>query len=1207
MSFMLEASLSQFQLEMRQHIALLVHHQLSLTDFLSYSPFLSYSTLQGLLCFSSHRLNEIVTFLMRCRDQPVSLQQIAQHAPAAQAPSVSASSSAAEAATPAPQLAFAEPAKQILILRTVLILASHLQSPSSLAASSSSSSLSSAAINATIASLLQSSPQSLPLSPALCQYLEQSALSFFLSPLPASPPLTRWTSFVHLVTGHEKRKQRQMRHVKAAHSAPAAAAEEEAAAAAARRAAENESERQLTPHDRLVLLTEEMQQLWAAVLGLLTARCDRAEQVVGLFLPHLACALPKGGKDAAVARLMRDQDDAAREAAEAEAAAAADSRQQQQELMGSLSLSLPSLPTIPLPTSSHPLPILVALIRSLSLLQLSIASRAALSLSQSLVSTLSCLFTAKQTANATKRELALCLSSLLSPLSLSAWSPSVSYRQWFALTHSLHQAAVQWIRRNPKAKNASLSAPLLVASLCCCDPEAFVKHFTDTIQSLLLSYHHYRRQQAATLPSSSSSSSPSASAASSAAHGHALEASSSSISSLQQLLHVYLLQRSSRHETTLSNLEHIHASFLLSSHQSSLLTTSDEDGYSWMKGQTQDGLVALILTTAKADRNFAAHEIVLPMLESQTKRRREGGQRIAGKAGAETVEGVSGQVVTGLRALSAILCVDDGCCLSTEEAAATNNKQPSPQLSTVTPPSSLASTLAALRSSFLASAPPSASSSSQAASPLSFYNPHAVSGSSSYLHRLRSIVGTLLIQCDAVVGHLLLLPSSSSASSAAEDDGDERLQATTAALRLVLRIMTVIWPAALPISQALSVLVRACLHADSEVREGSRRVLLGMMRRGEDDAEKQVQRGRVVLSLVSNINLLPSALASSSTSQRLLSELLGFLHSLLAAWLQHSTFGSQSMEGLLLHEVEAAVALWLAAVHPAIRVACIAVLLMLRALCHHLQGQRRHSLSFPCTVDDSLRLASVSSPSSHHLMDVIAVCQCFSSFSPCLSFDSLLPNTACAACGCEGGARGAGGEQEVIMTLTEQLQRDEAKERREKEREDKARHSHHLVQVAVQEEDEDADDEDDGGQQLDIASASSSSALSQAQPISLEEATVAADDDNPQPMSRLQQSPLPLASILTATSEWRWSMLLSHWLRALVTAAISTAGRCRRAGCSRCCLRLQPGPCLGLFLGSCGRSACDAIHAVYVAGAAPAALPVGSDGRDKEGEEQGAS
>ena len=267
-----------------------------------------------------------------------------------------------------------------------------------------------------------------------------------------------------------------------------------------------------------------------------------------------------------------------------------------------------------------------------------------------------------------------------------------------------------------------------------------------------------------------------------------MEAASASIDSLQQLLHVYLLQRASRHETTLSNLESLHHAFLLSSPAASSLTSSDEEGYAWMKGPTQDALVALILTTALADRDFTAHEVILPMMESQHRRRGAGGGR--GEAPAKG-EGVSGQVVTGLRALTAILCVEDS---DLSPSLPSSVKQPAPLLASPPTSSSLHSTLSALRAQLLANSPaPTA--------PPSFRNDHAGGAVSAgaYLNRLSGIVGVILQQCDEVVG--VSEGGEVRSVQAGGDSGD----ATRTAFCLILRVMTCVWPSSsVPLPTLLS-------------------------------------------------------------------------------------------------------------------------------------------------------------------------------------------------------------------------------------------------------------------------------------------------------------------------------------------------------------------------------------------------------------------
>ena len=1166
-SFLLDGWLAQLEVELRHHVSLLVYRRLSLGEFLSHSAFLSYSTLQGLLCFSSRHLSAIVCFLLRLRSQPLQLDSgISLPQPFV-----------------APLTCLTEPAKQVLILRTILTLASHVNS-SAITASGSGAELADGSLNAAAVSvqlslsrLLSSSSAGMCLSSALCVHIEHSALHFFVSPLPASPPLTRWTSFVHLVTGHNKKRRRQMQHAKGD------------VASAADPNTETPSDSTLSDHERLLLLSEEMQQLWAALLGLLSLRCGRAAAIVGLFLPHIACALPSGGREA-VERLM-----SADQVVDDSHVHTTVQQQQPQQLQHATALldvtSLPALPPIPLPSCSHPLPVLVALIRSLSLLHLSIATRSQLHLSHSLVSALSSLFAFKSTANSTRRELAMCLSSLLAPLTLSSWSSSVSYRQWFAVCQSLYGSAAEWIKRHPKAKNQSLAAPLLVATLSCCDPEAFIRRFTSTIQSLLLAYHSYRRRRIA---------------GGSATAAECRLASAASIDSLQHLLHVYLMQRASRHETTIANLETIHGAFLLSRQQSSLLTMNDEDGYSWMKGSTQDGLVALILTTAKADRNFTAHEIILPMLESQDKRSKE---QLAAKgltsssstkhAAQQHVEGVSGQVVTGLRAIAAILALDDDSPSShspseTDAAVGTNNKQPAPLLASNTQPATLSAALAALRSSLLSPSPSAAHDSDHTGSSLTFYNPHAMGESASYLHRLASIVGTILTQCDKVVGHILVIdrsdhvtadeeqqgvagadrlrlhnpPPATAAGGVAsgvddadsaddeEEEADERRLATTTAMRLVLRVMSVIWPASLPVADTLAMLVRAAVHADKRTRDASRRILIDMCSRDEGDADKRVQRGAIVQCVVSRVNQLPNAYASSSSRHQQLSDLLLLLNQLMHAWLAHSTFDSRQLEGVILHEVEAAVGIWLAAVHPMLRLACIAVLLTLRALAHQLLGHKRHDsphgvqqrqkhLSAVEARDASLQqLANTPSPTRHFLVDSFTACSCSPTASS-LSLDSLLPNHQCAAETQRASAEERHPALRSVSDASGAVDRhehlavvDEDQDAFERPLE-QVRNALHDLQHQPQ------SDHNEPTERSPTSAHSASPGLSSLSPAAPTPALLSLDDGDDvddgdcylPPHSAPSTRHQSLSSLITSTSEWRWSLLLAHWMRAVVTTA----------------------------------------------------------------------
>ena len=257
-SFLLNGWLQQLELELRTHVSLLVYRRLSLADFLSHSAFLSYSTLQGLLCFSSRHLSAIVGFLVRLRCQPLQL--------------------CADISLPPPFVAplscLTEPAKHILVLRAILTLASHVNSSNSTNSArqphqhsnellEDTATAAATSVQLSLSRLLSSPTDRLCLSAELCDHIERSALHFFVSPLPASPPLTRWTSFVHLVTRHDKKRRRHMRHAKG----------DVARGGEADRDVESGSESTLSDHERLLLLSEETQQLWAALLGLLSLTC----------------------------------------------------------------------------------------------------------------------------------------------------------------------------------------------------------------------------------------------------------------------------------------------------------------------------------------------------------------------------------------------------------------------------------------------------------------------------------------------------------------------------------------------------------------------------------------------------------------------------------------------------------------------------------------------------------------------------------------------------------------------------------------------------------------------------------------------------------------------------------------------------------------------------------------------------------------------
>ena len=380
-----------------------------------------------------------------------------------------------------------------------------------------------------------------------------------------------------------------------------------------------------------------------------------------------------------------------------------------------------------------------------------------------------------------------------------------------------------------------------------------------------------------------------------------------------------------------------------------------------------------------------------------------------------------------------------------------------------------------------------------------------------------------------------------------EEEADDRRLATTTAMRLVLRVISVIWPGSLPVAHTLAMLVNAAVHVDKRTREASRRILADMCRRDEHEADKRVQRGAVVQCVVSRVNQLPNAYASSHSRHRVLSELMLLLNQLLHAWLAHSTFGSQQLEGLILHEVEAAVGIWLAAVHPLLRLACVAVLLTLRALAHQLLGHKQHDkrstrphMSAIEARDASLQqLASMPSPTRHFIADSFTACSC-SPTAPSLLLDSLLPNQHCL--GAMGGAVLLQ-SQPALCAIDEQSGAeddnkledypssgglDEEKDAVQRPLEDIRDALHHRQQ----------------GQQPQSPNSAPSvlSSLSQLEPapavLSLDEADSVDDGD-----SYLQHKAIhaarvqSLSSLISRTSEWRWSLLLAHWMRAIVSTA----------------------------------------------------------------------
>ena len=262
------------------------------------------------------------------------------------------------------------------------------------------------------------------------------------------------------------------------------------------------------------------------------------------------------------------------------------------------------------------------------------------------------------------------------------------------------------------------------------------------------------------------------------------------------------------------------------------------------------------------------------------------------------------------------------------------------------------------------------------------------------------------------------------------------------------------------------------------------------------------------MAVTHSIHSLPMTCTASAAE-----DALTLLSDLSVQWARASPYGGGDMEGLRVPEMEAAVSLWLAATEGSVRRAALTALSAIRVVGHHLQGHT--------AVGE--RVEGVS-PTSHHLMDTITACHCVTAHLP---FDSLLPTFSCSACGGGGredsGSRWGGGD--LVGSLTARVKREEARERREAEREVQARQSHGVsdAPARVEEGEEDADAPLPAQAQAEAVGGGGTRA--EAKGAAAEVVGLSAE----------------LERAVLGPSEWKWSMVLAHWMRALALTSAKSS------------------------------------------------------------------
>ena len=846
MDLLLESTFTSYRDEVNATLQSIDDGTLSLTDFISYSPTLTHSTVQALIVLAQRHFDAVIIRLVSLYNAN---DRFTDH-------------------------------RRIIVLRTLLESAMHIR------ASANDS-----------------------LSANVISYLIHSAMHFNVTYAPPPrPPKNHLNSFFSRIIGiggtaaaEMKRRKRLKR------------TDDETE----KRRRENAEEATMSADDKRTLIHIELQSLWAAVLGWLSRQFDRTDEIVQTVMPHVAATYT--------------------------AYAPVQSPHQTSALHTVSAVThLPVLPPIPIPTAAHPTNVIISLLRSLCMLKLDISTATSLGCATTVISALHTLFTSRKQTGEMKREIASAISALLLPLSDSVWSESLSYRTWFLLTAELYTTVRTWIIHAEKPKNWIVAAPFIVSALCVADHETFIKYFTDTL-TLLLRCYYYHHSTHHIIKNN---------------HDTSEELKDVSITAVQHLLNIYIIKRSSRPETTLTNLEKVQTAFLRAPH----------NRCDWMKERsTQDGLVALILIAARADPDFAAHEMILPMIEQDddsqdnsktNNNNNNNNNNTQNNNNNNKRTTISGRVITALRALTMILGVDERIDTVTAADDDPNNK------STILSHRSLQPTLTRLRTALQLTP--------------TFHNQHAENGQTDFKQRIEKAVAYCLAQS----AHIIETAASATAAVVMSDNGI----LTLSALTLVLQVVTVIWPVSIPMVSVVSIIVRSALHHDGLVRRYGRRLLTLVMQRktAHDHAQikPQIQRGVVIMNVIEHLITAPIHSTDNISDSNGVADILILLKTLFDEWthIDGVNVADLLLEGMNVNRIESAIAFRLCNLSPDVRLAAINALSALRSLCRRLS---------PATA------AGTSVDNQSHLIDIFTSCHSCISNLDRIHDDSVISHRSC--------------------------------------------------------------------------------------------------------------------------------------------------------------------------------------------------------------------
>jgi hypothetical protein len=563
----------------------------------------------------------------------------------------------------------------------------------------------------------------------------------------------------------------------------------------------------LKKESKLDCLVWELNYLWANLIGLLSARCNRSKYIANKFLPYIVTNATDKTKDKLNQLNSLDQ----------------------------------SSHAIIYPTVEYSSIIESNLIFGLSNLTVHINRTNSLHYSYVIISTLLSLFNevSKNNSNHRKRMIGAALNGIIYPLCTADWSLAISYRGWFHLLIEAYNTIELYMKNNNKAKNWLVFGPLLVSILSASDREYFLKKFEPLI-SLLLN-HCYINDSIRSI----------------------------GVNGVQQLLHVYLYKISSRHETTILNLEAINKAWITSNN-------SNSNSNDWLKGSTADGLVALILTAAQADPNFALHQIILPMLNNSPY---NSNNPINNTPNLHNLT-VRGSVLTGIRALSSILCVDD----IDEPLEGQSNLTDFNQIFTA----NFSTTLSRLQLSMrVLGTRDKINFLSLCSSDKALEQINQLNANNSYLQELTVLLGNILLHCHQALNHeiyLLTNPQANSNLSLIQSNHSNTIQC----LHLVLRLTQCIWPSTLPTAQLINILIKSAIHSSNLISHSARKLLYLIFQNQLNAAlNEEVQsslKGHIINSLIQLLNSINSSVMAMKSHSTVAGEIIELIAQLLKLW-----------------------------------------------------------------------------------------------------------------------------------------------------------------------------------------------------------------------------------------------------------------------------------------------------------------------------------